>query len=245
VQDDPGIRSQLIRSKQKLEEHISELEIECLTPIPGSANSSEDKNPPSLETLAGYIEDPDPVIRHWAVGEMVAAYQSQAFPYLLKTSRDSDPDVRIATVNSLAEFGLYAIRPLIALMTDRDYRVRNCVALTLGRIGPAALPYLLPVLKDEFIEKHLLAVTAIRGMGQAVEPQLREMLRWPYPNLVYSVITALGETGTAESVPLLQPLAEGHWQPTTWGGSISEAAGNAIKRIKRRYKSLATGSESN
>jgi len=239
-QDEPSQRASLLKSKQKIEERISELEITLLCPLkpmmPDKAFHS-----PSFETLITYLEDSDSALRFWALGELVVSNQQQAYPYLLKSLKDPDPEIRVTAVEALAHFGRYAVKPLLALFSDRDYRVRNNVVTALACIGPTILPYLINILKDEMVERHVLVVATLREIGPVILPQLHEMLRWPYSNLVYSIVTVIGDLGNDESLSLLQPLADGQWQPTSWGASISEAARNAIRKIRRRKTMLESG----
>ncbi len=240
LENSPGditSRTQLLKSKQKIEERITELELAVLTPLPTTTSNSQ-LPMPEFEKLVGYLEDTDAMVRFWAVGELARTNQPHAYPYFLRALKDADPEVRSRAVLALGNFGEYAVRPLLPVLSDRDYRVRNSVSAALAKIGLPILPYLIPLLKDEMVEKHVLLVGTMREIGPAIVPNLHEMLRWPYPNLVYSVVSTLGDVGTNESIALLQPLAEGQWQPTAWGGSITEAARNAIKKIRRRLTSL-------
>jgi HEAT repeat protein len=238
--DESSQRAGLLKSKQKIEERISELEITLLSParptLPDKSIHS-----PSFEILISYLEDPDPAVRFWALGELAASNQQQAYPYLLKSLKDSDPEIRVTAVEALARFGRYAVKPLLALFSDRDYRVRNSVVTALACIGPTILPYLINILKDEMVERHVLVVATLRETGPVLLPQLHEMLRWPYSNLVYSIVTVIGDLGNDESLTWLQPLADGQWQPTSWGASISEAARNAIRKIRRRKTMFESG----
>ncbi len=234
--DDPVVRANLVRGKQKIEERITELEIAAVTPAQNKQPTPQ--IPPSQpEALLPYLDDPDPTIRAWAVGELATTHLPSGFPYFVRAMKDADPEVRSKAATGLSCYGTYAIRPLLTAYKDRETQVRNSVISGLAHIGPAIVPYIIPILKDDVLEMHVLVVATLREVGPVIVPQLYQMLKWPYPNLVYSVVSVMGDIGNSETLTLLHSFATGQFKPTTWGGSISEAAQNAITKIRQRHGS--------
>ncbi len=105
----------------------------------------------ALPGLRELLSRSDVDCRWWAtraIGEIGAA---AAMPILIDQCSDPDPDVRACAIYSLGTFGeraADAVPVLIRRLTDSGVYVSGLAADALARIGKAATPSLVRVLKD-------------------------------------------------------------------------------------------------
>ena len=114
-----------------------------------AANLANQCDPSAIPRLCELLKADDSALRRWGVIGLLAlgAKAAQANEALLAALKDPAPDVRMTAAEALCGLGHIdeAVPVLIALLSDKDYIIRNETLLALCRIGPpaqGALPYL-------------------------------------------------------------------------------------------------------
>jgi len=148
-------------------------------------------------------EDAD--IRNTAM-EVFRELGIRAFPSLAALLKDSDPEVRLFSVNILHEIGARESLPmLLEAIADTDINVRAAAAETLGRIRDSRA---LVALKRALYEEQWVASAAINAIGEIGGPEALDIL---HGCLVLEdhrpmVVLALGRSGDSDSIRRLAPL---------------------------------------
>jgi HEAT repeat protein len=92
----------------------------------------------------------------------------RALPVLLRLVGHENREVQTMLMDVLERFGTASVQPLIGLMTDERWQMREQAADILGTIGDqSALPVLTAALKDETWQVRFAAVTALGHIGGA------------------------------------------------------------------------------
>ena len=114
-----------------------------------AANVANQCDAAAIPRLRELLKADDGAVRRWgAIGLLaLGAKAAPATETLLSALKDPAPDVRMTAAEALCGLGHVdeAVSVLIALLSDKDYIIRNETLITLCRIGPAvkaALPYL-------------------------------------------------------------------------------------------------------
>eukprot|EP00743_Colponemidia_sp_Colp-15_P010125 GILK01011120.1.p1 GENE.GILK01011120.1~~GILK01011120.1.p1 ORF type:complete len:1104 (+),score=179.34 GILK01011120.1:3-3314(+) len=137
---------------------------------------------------------------------------------LVYSTQDSEPLVRLASVESLGTIGLpeafNCVSVLIAAAQDNNAKVRAAAAWSLGKLGAAvatdAVKTLLKMLRDEFWKVRYSACIALGQLGPSVArnvvPVLAKILKEGTinRNAVADTLVRLGTEGEAVLVELLR-----------------------------------------
>ena len=100
-----------------------------------------------------------------------------ATPALISALNDNDREMRAGAAIILGRIGSpEAIEPLIESLRDPDKFVRGYASEALGRIGPAAIPSLVPCLADGSADVRARAGVALWYMRDAALPALPDLL---------------------------------------------------------------------
>jgi HEAT repeat protein len=116
-------------------------------------------------------------VRKEAIEELARVAETEAVVALMRTLRDPDPGLREAAARAIGEQRVKAaLRPLTdAALEDASWCVRLAAVEALGRLGPEAVPELIPALGDE---EEVIQARAARLLGElgderAFDPLLR------------------------------------------------------------------------
>ncbi len=135
---------------------------------------------------------------------------SAAVPGLLDALGDDDPRIRTAAVKALGEIGDPAAVPqLLHIMnTERDGDIRWLATGALGKIGSAAVPGLLNMLRDEDWKVRRSAADAIWAMREpGAVPGLLAALQDRNDVVRQAVAGALDAIGEGAVQPLIEALS--------------------------------------
>ncbi|MBA4190304.1 MAG: hypothetical protein C0467_20145 [Planctomycetaceae bacterium] len=138
-------------------------------------------------------------------------------PDLIKALRSEAVAERLRAAKDLGRLGWLAreaMPALIAVLADKDTKVREAAAQAVGQMGPEALPTLSSMLghHDKYVRRH--AVWAMGKLGPLARPALRDLcesLKDPDPRTASGAAQALGQLGTdgAAAVPALTEAMRG------------------------------------
>ena len=129
----------------------------------------------------------------------------------------------------LARVGAAAIKPLLAVLDDRDDSIRRRAAMILGEIGdPRATPGLMSLLHDDYYSVRREAGAALIAIGTpAVEPVV-SALDDPDGDVRKRAADVLAEIGDARAIaPLERIFDDEDWY-------ARKAAEDAVERIRER-----------
>jgi HEAT repeat protein len=193
---DPGVRKQCLFALQilgigaklaapkliaALKDSDGPIRVEILRVLQGLGESEH-----VLPVAAELLRDPSAGVRLQAV-ILLATQGNGALPHLILALRDSDMSVRFSAVAAVQRIPgdiKDALPALVALLGEGKNVQRRQVVLALGRVGAAAVPNLLPLLKDNDQLVRSAAVSALQSVGpdaRKTVPVLSEMvLQDPY-----------------------------------------------------------------
>ena len=139
-------------------------ELERLAPLPG----------PRLLDLIGH---PNPSVRFWGA-TLLGPYPALGETQLVTLSRDPDPDVRAAAVETLGTRSGRAVEAaLLARVDDPVWFVRVHAARSAGQVlGAPAAPAIAELLSDSRWWVRTAAKDALRGIGSPAIPPLLALL---------------------------------------------------------------------
>ncbi len=155
--------------------------------------------PPDIEGAIGLLGSPDPDLRQFVA-------------YLLGQARDSR-----------------AIEPLIDALQDEHVGVRGAAANALGTIGdPAAVPYLLPLLRHPNPQLVVWAAFALTRLGHDSFGVLESMLQSEDVDVRRSTILAFQQLGDQRAIPLLLAISNDDSKRFSGDTTLGEAAVRAL-----------------
>lgn len=196
----------------------------------------------AIEPLGRALADPDARVRRGAaaalgamdrVAHEPAEVRGRAAVQLLGRLDDSETQVRVAVVDSLARLGdVRAVLPLISKLQDGEANVRVAVARALGVLGDArATSALLMVARDRDVQVTAQAVRALGFLGDpSVIPSLIVFGQEPTPLPVRRMaLRALGSLSALASPH--QGVALGRLVQALEEPSLREVAEDVLGRI--------------
>ncbi len=158
--------------------------------------------PPDIEGAIGLLGSPDPQLRQFVA-------------YLLGQSRDSR-----------------AIEPLIDALQDEHVGVRGAAANALGNIGdPAAVPYLLPLLRHTNPQLVVWAAFALTKLGHDNFDVLESTLQSDDIDVRRSTILAFQQLGDQRAIPLLLTLQHDDSRRFSGDTTLGEASIRALIQL--------------
>ena len=157
---------------------------------------------PDIEGAIGLLGSPDPQLRQFVA-------------YLLGQAGDSR-----------------AIEPLIDALQDTHVGVRGAAANALGNIGdPAAIPYLLPLLRHANPQLVVWAAFALTKLGRDSFAVLESTLQSGDVDVRRSTILAFQQLGDPRAVPLLLPISNDPSRRFSGDTTLGEAALRALAQL--------------
>ncbi|MBI1282447.1 MAG: hypothetical protein GC179_30250 [Anaerolineaceae bacterium] len=158
--------------------------------------------PPDIEGAIGLLSSPDPQLRQFVA-------------YLLGRAGDSR-----------------AIEPLIDALQDEHVGVRGAAANALGNIGdPAAVPYLLPLLRHANPQLVVWAAFALTKLGHDHFAVLESTLQSEDIDARRSAILAFQQLGDKRAIPLLLTLQRDESRRFSADTTLGEAAVRALIQL--------------
>ncbi len=139
----------------------------------------------------------------------------------------------VGQLNQLEASSVQHARMLLAWLHDADLQRRAIAAGSLASLDDASLVGLLETLAayDPAIRQSILAIAA-RRVPDAAMPVLLRVARDDVPAVRVTAIECLGQTGAAESIPvLLDAMADKDAMPR--GGDLSRAAHDSLLQLPK------------
>jgi len=235
-------------TQQKLKSRIAQIRLNTVKQIAKKGGQE------AVECLAMMVTDPDLEVRRAVVQSLSGSQDKQGQATLLIALRDSDRDLRLRAAKALeaagwkpsndeqsvwravaygeflraADFGTFAVEPLITELQDPHSPHRLDAIHSLGRMGDSrAIKPLLAAVSDRDPNIRLAAIDALNGVGEPdVVTSLINALKDPSKNVRAVAAAALGSAGDATAVePLLAVLPDEDW-------AVRKAAGDALARLR-------------
>jgi HEAT repeat protein len=158
---------------------------------------------PAIGQLTPLLDDQDEVVRFyalWSLG-MIGEPAKHLAPAVLKAMRDPDDDVRCKAAFALRRIGVpadQAVPALVIALKDRDDPARMSAADALVEYGKAAVPMLIPALKDREIFSRVYEILGRIGPDAKVAlPAICESMdHWPTFSGAILDATATGTVGS-------------------------------------------------
>jgi len=183
----------------------------------------------ALDALIEGISNPDPVIRHVSIEVLGNLRDPQSAKALLLALDDSDPTVRVAALKALARTGgTQELIRSIQCLSDQDADVRLAAATGLRQVAsqsPQVQTALRPLLADPVPATRARAALALADLSDDARVIIKNMASDSDAEARTSAITALGEWGNQEGLPLVK---QGLGDPNA---SVRRAAASALAQF--------------
>jgi HEAT repeat protein len=155
--------------------------------------------------IAALLADADPDIRRRVAEEMATARGFAAVAALAAALEDESKGVRDAAARTLCAIGgVNVARAIVEHIGHENIVTRNLAAELLVKLGNTAIPALVPYLEHENQDTRKFAVDILGLIGSPEPtPHLLPLLIDPNANVVVSVVEALGNMHSVQSLPLL------------------------------------------
>jgi HEAT repeat protein len=175
------------------------------------------------------LQAPEPLVRRYAAVALAGTNRDEALEALLRVTRDSDKDVRLAIMESLASFGVRAKLALPALedfLSERDPTIRARLLRCLVDIGVNNWPTI-PALFRAMHEKEVADVAFERPGQEGPAGALILLMALRDESIRLKAVQTMGRMGAdaQEVVPALTELA------TAKNDGIRKAAADALRDI--------------
>ncbi len=208
---DPVIAAAAVRALGDLGDHWA---IELLLAAMHEEHAPRSRIAAQLERLAprpgarllALLADPDPVVRFWGA-TLLAPYPDLGQAGLLGLTRDVDPNVRAAAVETLGGRGGPGVaEATLSLLVDPAWFVRVHAARSAGHVlGAAAAPALARLLADSRWWVRTAAKDALRGIGPEAVPSLLPVLTDPDAFARNGAAEILQDIGFVDKLALERP----------------------------------------
>lgn len=185
----------------------------------GAAEALARRGPAAVPPLCELLRDARPHAMVRAIAVLARIGDSSALEAVVETLRSPEPHVRGAGAEALGAFGEAAAAPLAELLDDPDWSVACRAITSLQRVGPPAVPALVPALRDGSWRVRREAARALGEIGdaRAVHP-LWSLLRCGYEDVLRDVAESLAKLGDVRAVlPLLEVFHGLGGQPAAGG----------------------------
>ncbi|MBE9566559.1 MAG: HEAT repeat domain-containing protein, partial [Proteobacteria bacterium] len=142
---------------------------------------------------------------------LVGSSSPQVTEALISALHDPDAKARASAASALGwPDNLRGVRPLMAALSDSDWRVVDAAVEALGAIGPSCIQQLLAAVADpnETLTRRYQLARSVAAMGPPAVDQLVSGLSSPDPEVQKWSTVALGQIGGDTAVSELQRLQE-------------------------------------
>jgi HEAT repeat protein len=168
-------------------------------------------------------------VRNLAKKEL-ATRGADAIPLLIEAISSPDKRQAIEAANVLSTYDdPRRIPPLVQSLTSDN--------VLLAQIAAGALESVTPPLYQEFLDAlpnshNLVAPLIIRALGamgdsRALHPLIEALYDAPNPTYRYTIIEALGNLGTPDTIDVIEPFLQDE------NGHVRDYAANAISRLRK------------
>jgi HEAT repeat protein len=208
---DPGVVAAAIRV---LGDHGDDWAMEVLLDAMRLGQASRSRIAAQLERLAprpgaglvALLHDPDSAVRFWGA-TLLAPYPDLGQSSLLGLTRDADPNVRAAAVETLGGRGGDGVaEATLLLLEDPAWFVRVHAARAAGHVlGAAGAPSLTRLLADGRWWVRTAAKDALRGIGSEAVPALLPVLTDPDAFARNGAAEILQDIGFVDALALERP----------------------------------------
>lgn len=155
--------------------------------------------------IAALLADVHPDIRRRAAEELAEAREIAAVVALAAALEDESKGVRDAAARSLCAIGgINVARAIVEYTGHENIVTRNLAAELLVKLGSIAIPALIPYLEHENQDTRKFAVDILGLIGSSEPtPHMLPLFVDPDTNVVVSVVEALGNMRSVQSLPFL------------------------------------------
>lgn len=169
--------------------------------------------------------DPSPILRYW--GATLAGRAPGLESQLIALTRDPDPSVRKAAINSLGTAGCTGAGPIaLGMLDDPVPFVRAYAARALGRLGTAELaPALAAKMSDPDWSTRYAAKRALESLGPEVEAAVLEHLSDDDEFARNSAAEVLQNLGTFERLLSAEAMGPSDPRRLAWLRKLAAAGG--------------------
>jgi HEAT repeat protein len=157
------------------------------------------------QTIETLLSSPEPNQRRQAAEDLAAGNSLAVVAALAAALRDDNNGVRDAAARSLLQIGgPHVPKAIVEYIADRNITTRNLAGELLIKCGTDAISCLLPYCgdPDEDVRKFAVDILGLVGT-QELDSLLIPLINDPAPNVVVSVVEALGNI---RSVAAIKPL---------------------------------------
>ncbi len=159
------------------------------------------------------LQSPELAMRQGAAASLVGSSSPQVTEALISALHDPDAKARASAAMALGwPDNLRGVTPLMAALSDSDWRVVDAAVEALGAIGPSCIQQLLAAVADpnETLTRRYQLARSVAAMGPdpSAVAQLVSGLSSPEPEVQKWSAVALGQIGGDKAVEALQRLQE-------------------------------------
>jgi len=158
-----------------------------------------------LEKVFGYLQDNDWWVREMVANSLAKLKDDRVFPAVVDLLSHPDPSLRRYAVDILISIGnRKAVMPIIQLLKDQDWWVRERAVVALGKLGTSSVIDILCSLLDipELIYSASGSLGEI-GHSSAIEP-LMEHLEKADDDAKLAIMTALEKLKAIDAIPIIE-----------------------------------------
>jgi HEAT repeat protein len=160
---------------------------------------------PSVQSLIGVIENPDPDIRWKAAVSLGEIGDTRAIAPLVTMLGDSDRFVRSRAVYALAQFGTTAVPALSESLDHENADVRQSSVAVLGKVGgPETISALVRALGDPSVDVRQDAISALTKQDEDAFGALSDALGDRNSLIRQGAAMALAGIGDDRAIPQLK-----------------------------------------
>lgn len=189
--------------------------------------------------LLEFIRDSETELRYVSVKALGQVGTPEIVPTLARMLPvEPDVEVQEAIATALGRAGGESgAKQLLKILTETDSPlVEHLAELGLEASGKAALPIVMPLMKDPDPTNRIAAAKVLAGIrSPEAVPALLEALKVNDQTLQLSALSALGECGTWDILPALSGAAQSNDR------LLREAASDAVRKIAQRHEELFAG----
>ena len=167
--------------------------------------------------LKGFLDDPLPEVRQWAVYSLGRSGNIDVVPELINALKDKNIDIKIVAARYLADSrDNRAVEPLMEMLHDSNDKAKGAALNALGSFDDQRIPDInLKLLDDQSVDVKIAAVSNVarKHDQRAFEPIIKildgEVERSQHnTGLKTAAIVALGAMGDKRAAPILIRVAE-------------------------------------
>jgi len=174
------------------------------------------KDPDSIKAIGDVMKVDDVNTKVMGARTLGQIGDTKGTDYLLPLLNEKDYNLRTTAVRALGDIKSVEATPILLILLEekttdpqQQWQLQNLKNTVLNSLGNIADPATAPALIDLAIvpETANAAINALRIMGKAAAPALVDALNGDVAEKKQVAISAIGNTGSQDAVPVLEKLA--------------------------------------